>query len=130
REPGLRDVEAVDASLMLQLLQVPGSQVDEGDLWALEGTAGVVPAAAWLLALLADVLADVAHGGVVVAVEFDGGGEAHGPGGKVVDWVPFPVPVAGKNGLHSVVEEAVEVDGPVLVPLRHKDVGQAMAADL
>lgn len=96
----------------------------------MEVAAGVIPAASGLFALLADVLADVGDGGMVVAVELDGGGEAEPPAWEVVDGVALAVPVAAVDGLQGVVEEAVKVDSPVLVPFGHQDVGQPPTADL
>lgn len=126
----LGDLEGVDAPLPGQGLDIPDAHVGEGDLGPPEVPAGVVPAPAGLLALLADVLADVAHSGVVVAVELQSGGEAQRPAGQVEDGVTLAVGVAAVHGGHSIVEEAVEVDGPVLVALGHQDIGQAMPPDL
>lgn len=58
------------------------------------------------------------------------------PGGPLrcaagLPWLPMPqVYGAAVYGLQRAVEEAVEMEGPVLVQLRHQDVSQAVTPDV
>lgn len=91
--------------------------------------AAVVPAPADFVPLLANVFADVGHGGAALPVKLNGGGEAPAPFRQVVNAVTAAVLVAAVHGFQSIVEEPMEMNSAVLVVLRHQDVGQPLAAD-
>lgn len=93
-------------------------------------TTGIVPAPADFIPLLAYVFAYIAHSGPAFAVQGYSRGKSPAPARKIVDRMPGPVPVPAGHRLQSPIEEAVEVDCPVLVMLRHKDVCQPPPANV
>ena len=66
---------------------------------------------------------------MVVTIQLLGGGESKGPLWEIVHRAPVPL-FPGIHGFQAGPgHEAVEMERAVLVPLRHKDIAQPMAAD-
>lgn len=82
------------------------------------------------LKLLDDILGDIFGCVLLIAVQVHGGGEAEPPVGQIVDRHALGLAPAVHQTHGGAVDEAMEVNGPVLVKLRHKDVTEALPPDL
>lgn len=113
-------------------------------------SAPVKPPSTDFLRSFPNIFAAIRDGCFVCSIQRDGGREAQRPAGDVVHDLRtsgFPCRALLRTAralralrarqLHSaavrkrqrLVDEAVKMDGPVLMPFRHKDVGQTVAPD-